>query len=141
MRIVEIVLTIAGMTALGTVAGVLMIVSVIAMFQAPTGEPWTRGFGQYIGGLVCGAPFGAIGGLIFGITLARAQGWETRWPAAIWIGAGMGTLAGIALCFAWSGENEYPWWMTVLLGLASGATGGLFGGIIGILRPKPRKRR
>ncbi|MGE3315713.1 MAG: hypothetical protein AB7O26_11425 [Planctomycetaceae bacterium] len=135
MRIVQIVLLIVGMTALGTLLGTLGIVFVISLLQAPTGEPWTRGFGQYIGGMVCGAPLGATLGLVFSIVFIRAQvSWDV-WPLNVWGGIAVGVLAAIWTTFLWVDSGYEIVWLGLFLVLAFSTAGGLLGALI----PLPRR--
>lgn len=141
VRIVQIVLLVAGTTALGTILGFVGIASFLSLFQSQQGEPWTRGFGQYIGGLVCGAPFGAIAGLVLGVTIARAQDGRENWSWMTWLGVGLGAATGSGIAVSWMPTREYGIWAMLILALACGTLGGLAGGYAkAALKPK-RKRK
>lgn len=126
MRYLQNTLLIIGTTALSTVAGVFAVGALVGLFQRPGGEPWTRGFGQYIGGLVCGAPLGALAGFIGSISFVGAQSESRSWNPLVWIGIVLGIAAGIALCFHWGMTSGNQWELVVaLVAIATGAAGGI----------------
>src|SRR5262245_46063129 len=86
VRYLQNVLLVIGTTALSTVLGIIAVAAAVGLVQKPGGEPWTRGFGQYVGGLACGAPLGAVVGLVAGIGFIRAQEDSAVWSPVVWVG-------------------------------------------------------
>lgn len=125
MRYLQNLLLIIGTTALSTVAGIVGVGLLVALFQRPGGEPWTAGFGQYIGGLVCGTPLGALIGLVGSISFIFSQDETAPWNPIIWLGIVLGLLAGTALAFHWGMASGNQWWLPVsVVAVASGSAGG-----------------
>lgn len=125
MQFLQSILMVVGTTALGTVLGVLGVAETISLLQAPRGEPWTRGFGQYIGGLVCGAPMGALGGFVAGlsaISLSRDRG---PWRPPVWLGVLLGLAGGAAFAWYQGMASGNQWWVAVtVVSIAGGTAGG-----------------
>lgn len=131
MRFLQNLLLIVGMTALSTVLGIFAVGAVVGLMQRPGGEPWTRGFGQYIGGLVCGAPGGAIAGLIGSLCLVGGRGDRDLWSPAVWVGILLGLAAGIGLSFHWGMTSGHYWWLVVaIVAAATGAAGGVLASLV-----------
>jgi hypothetical protein len=131
VRYVQGILVIIGSTALSTVLGVLAIAALVGLFQRPGGEPWTRGFGQYIGGLVCGALLGALVGFVGSLGFIRAQDDNGPWHPIAWIGIALGLVAGTALSFHWGMASGNQWELVVaLVAFASGTAGGIFARLV-----------
>lgn len=128
MRYIQSLLFVIGMTALGTVLGFFALAIVLSLFQRPGAEPWTEGFGQYIGGLVCGAPLGALSGLAASVGYVIAQEDSTPWSPLVWIGILAGLLAGAGLAVHLGMASGNQSWIPVTL-VATG--GGSAGGILG----------
>ncbi|MGQ0633988.1 MAG: hypothetical protein ACT4QC_05240 [Planctomycetaceae bacterium] len=129
MRYIQNLLFVIGTTALSTIAGAFVIGAVVALLQRPGGEPWTRGFGQYIGALVCGLPLGALVGLVGSVSFVFSRGEHEVWSVFVWLGIALGVLAGTALAFHWDLTTGNQWWLPVtLVAIASGAAGGFLAG-------------
>lgn len=126
MRFVQKILLIVGLTALSTIVGVFAVGAAVALVQRPGGEPWTRGFGQYIGGLVCGAPLGALCGFGGSVAFVLSQDDDAPWPLPIWGGILLGLLAGVALSVSWGLNSGNQWWIVVALVATTTATLGGF---------------
>jgi hypothetical protein len=141
MRILQCVLLTAGLAALGTILGIAGIAFFVSLLQSNSGEPWQRGFGQYIGGFVCGAPLGAICGLIVGIAMARAQDGLENWSWMAWGGVFLGAMIGVWIAMSWSATSQYGLWSILLLALAFGTVGGFAGGLASASRPRRRKSK
>ncbi len=129
MRILQGILFVIGGAALGTVLGFLGLAILVDLLQAPGGEPSSRGFGQYIGGLICGAPVGAITGLAGSLVYYRAQSRPGTWTLAVWGGMAMGLAIGASIAFNWSVAREFAWLGTTLLLLGGSTAGGLLASI------------
>jgi hypothetical protein len=129
MRYLQNLLFIIGATALSTIAGTLVIGVVVGLFQRPGGEPWTRGFGQYIGALVCGAPLGALLGLAGSISFVLSRSEGQTWSPFVSVGIVLGASAGTALAFHLGLASGNQWWLPVtVVAIASGAAGGFLAG-------------
>lgn len=116
------------MTALGAVLGFFAVAVVLSLVQRPGAEPWTAGFGQYIGGLVCGAPLGALVGLAASVGYVIAHEDVTLWSPLVWIGILAGLLAGVGLAVHLGMASGNQWWIPVtLVAVAGGSAGGVLG--------------
>jgi hypothetical protein len=126
MRFLQNILSTVGMTALSTVFGFLAVAALTALTQRPSEEPWTRGFGQYLGGLICGAPLGAAVGFLGSILFIRVQDGSVPWNPIVWLGILLGLLTGTTLSFHWGMTSGQHWWLAVtVLAAASATVGGL----------------
>jgi hypothetical protein len=141
VRYIQNLLFVIGTTALSTVAGAFAIGAVIALFQRPGGEPWTRGFGQYIGALVCGLPLGALVGLVGSVSFVLSRRERGIWSPFVWVGIALGLLAGTTVAFRWGMASGNQWWLPVaLVAIASGAAGGfLAGAAVAVYRAAARR--
>jgi hypothetical protein len=129
MRILQNVLVVIGSMALGTTLGYSGLVFVIASMQRSGGEPWQAGFGQYLGGLICGAPLGAVAGLAASAGWIHSREEFQRWSALVWLGVFFGLVVGLAASFRSNVHQGLGWWGTTVLTAACGMAGGLIGNI------------
>jgi hypothetical protein len=126
MKYVQNLLLIIGTTALCTVLGILAVVVVTGLFQRPGQEPWTQAFGQYIGGLVCGAPLGALAGLVGSISFIFSQDETLPWSPIVWMGILLGLLTGVALAVHLGMASGNQWWIAVaVVAVACANAGGV----------------
>ena len=140
MRFLQSLLLLVGGICLGTVAGFFAVALCVAALQPDRQEePWTRGFGQYIGGLVCGAPLGAIAGLILGIVRVRAQ--QAVWHPAVWLGIVAGLALGPLLSFRFGVSEGFGWWGIAAVSAICGIAGGGLAGLALAIKKSATKRR
>ncbi len=130
MRFLQAILLVIGSTALGTCLGYLGLILTIASLQRPGGEPWQAGFGQHLGGLICGAPLGSLIGLALSLGWMSAREESRAWDLPVWLGVLVGLVLGPIASFRWNLHQAMGWWGTAVLTIASGAAGGLLAGIL-----------
>src|SRR5262249_33695280 len=88
-------------------------------------EPSSRGFGQLMGGLFCGAPLGTLVGLLGSIGWLRARDEFRAWNPLVWMGVLLGLVSGVGATYR---RNEHAGpgsWVLALLLPASGTVGGI----------------
>jgi hypothetical protein len=124
MRYIQDVLLLNGSMLLGTVMCYFVLIAVVASMQRPGGEPWTAGFGQYLGGMICGLPLGALTGLGVGIAFMRRE----RWSGLVWAGILAGLLAGPFVSNRLRIDQAFGWWGIAVIVVASGTLGGVIAG-------------
>jgi hypothetical protein len=129
VRFLQSVLLAIGGTALGTVLGYFGLILVIALMQRPGGEPWQAGFGQYLGGLLCGAPFGSLVGLTLSLRWIRSRDQSRVWSVFEWFGVVLGLAMGPVMSFRWNVHRGTGWWGTAVVTAACGIVGGLVAGV------------
>jgi hypothetical protein len=104
------------MTAFGSVLG-------FAALAFLGGEPWLRGFGQLLGGLICGIPFGAVVGLSWAIYWIRARYESEAWNVIVWLAILLGCLTGAVIRFGWRMPDKISWIGTAVFVIACGTMG------------------
>jgi hypothetical protein len=130
--LIQNVLLLIVSTAVGVMLGFLALAAVVASMQKPTTEPWLNGMGQLHGGLICGAPLGAIAGLVVGVALMRGEVWS-GW---VWLGILLGL---VCAPFAYLRLNDsFDWYQMALILAACGMAGGLIGGVASVIRRELR---
>ena len=129
MRFLQNVLLVVGSTALGTSLGYFGLIFVMASMQRPGGEPSSAGFGQYLGGLFCGAPLGSLAGLALSVGWMNARDHPRVWGVFVWLGVLLGLALGPVLSFRWSAHQGTGWWGTAVVTAACGTVGGLVAGV------------
>lgn len=129
VRSLQNLLLILGSTALGTVLGYFGLILLIASLQRPGSEPWQAGFGQYLGGLICGAPLGSLLGLGLVIGWIRSRDPGPAWSVFIWLGVILGLTLGPALSFRWNVHQGTGWWGTAVVTAACGTVGGFLASV------------
>jgi hypothetical protein len=129
VRFLQNVLLVIGSTALGTSLGYFGLMFVIASMQRPGGEPWQAGFGQYLGGLICGAPLGSLAGLALSVGWIRARDESRVWSVLVWIGVLLGLALGPVVSFRWNVHQGMGWWGTAVVIAACGTVGGFVAGV------------
>jgi hypothetical protein len=129
VRSLQNVLLVIGSTALGTSLGYFGLILVIASMQRPGGEPWQAGFGQYLGGLICGAPLGSLAGLALSVGWMCAQDQPRVWSVFVWLGVLVGLALGPVVSFRWNVYQGTGWWGTAVVTVACGTLGGFVGAV------------
>jgi hypothetical protein len=129
VRFLQNVLLVIGSTALGTSLGFFGLILVIASMQRSGGEPWQAGFGQYLEGLICGAPLGSLTGLALSVGWICAREESRVWSGLVWIGLLLGLALGPAVGFRWNVHQGMGWWGTAVVTVACGAVGGFAAGV------------
>jgi hypothetical protein len=124
VRSLQDILLVIGSTALGTVLGYFGLIFAVASMQRPGGEPWQAGFGQYLGGLLCGAPLGSLVGLALGIGWISARGRARPWSLPVWLGVVVGLASGPAASLSGHVHQGAGWWGTAVVTAACGTVGG-----------------
>ena len=141
MRILQGILFVIGATILGTTVGFLALVFTMDAFRKPGADPFGHGMGQLVGGMLCGAPFGGILGLIAGIIYVRSEESYRVWGLFVWLGILIGFAIGLVVSFTWSLPGEFGWLGRLLMTLSCTTAGGMAGGVGDALyRSAPRKR-
>lgn len=129
MRSLQDVLLVIGSTALGTLLGYFGLILVIASMQRPGGEPWQAGFGQYLGGLLCGAPLGSLTGLALSVGWIRARDRPRVWSVLVWLGVLLGFAMGPVVSSRWNAHQGTGWWGTAVVTAACATAGGFVAGV------------
>jgi hypothetical protein len=124
VRPLQDVLLVIGSTALGTSLGYFGLILVIAAMQKPGDEPWQAGLGQYLGGLLCGAPLGSLAGLALSVGWMRARDRARVWSGFIWLGVLLGLALGPVVSLRWNVHQGTGWWGTAVMTAACGTVGG-----------------
>ena len=125
VRFLQNILLVIGSTALGTVLGYFGLILLIASMQRPGGEPWQAGVGQYLGGLICGAPLGSLTGLGVSIGWIRERDELRVWSAFVWLGVLLGLVMGPVVSSHWNIHQGTGWWGTAVVIAACGTVGGM----------------
>ncbi len=128
MRSLQNVFLVIGSTALGTSLGYFGLILVIASMQRSGGEPWQAGFGQYLGGLICGAPLGSLAGLAFSVGWICAHDRSRVWSVLVWFGVLLGLALGPVVSSRWHVHQATGWWGTAVFSAACGTVGGFVAG-------------
>jgi hypothetical protein len=102
VRSLQNVLLVIGSTALGTSLGYFGLILIIASMQRPGGEPWQAGFGQYLGGLICGAPLGSLAGLALCVGWIGTRDQPRVWSVFVWLGVLLGLALGPVVSSRWN---------------------------------------
>ena len=129
MRFLQNALLVVGSTALGTTLGYFALILVLTSMQRPGGEPSQAGFGQYLGGLFCGAPLGSLAGLALSVAWMRARDQPRVWNVFVWLGVLLGLATGPVVSFRWNVHQGTGWWGTSVVTAACGAVGGFVAGV------------
>jgi len=129
LRLAQSVLTVLGVTALTTVGGFFGLAILLDLVQTGS-DPVGRGFGQYIGGMICGAPLGALLGFAISLAYVRAQQGSETWSPFVWMGVALGSAAAIARCFFWWLDGRLDWWGIPAGVLIVGTAGGIVGRVV-----------
>jgi cytochrome bd-type quinol oxidase subunit 2 len=109
---------------------------------ADKGDPETRGYGIYIGGLFCVAPLGVILGVMASILWIRARRHDALWSKFVWLGIAVGLVLGPFLSFSRIGpHDDFGWWATWIVTIASGALGGFMVSVLSALQRPPNLQR
>jgi hypothetical protein len=142
MRYLQNVLLLIGSTSLGTVLGFFALAAVVASMQRPGGEPWTAGFGQYLGGMICGLPLGALTGLGLGIAFMRREQ-HKPWSGLVRAGILAGILAGPYALYRLRGDQAFSlgWWVIAVVSVVSGTLGGVIAGCVSVIWNAIQERR
>lgn len=129
MRLIQNVLRLVGGTALGTAAGFGGLVFLLTLLEKP-GE-W-RGYGALLGGLFCGAPLGALVGLMAAFWwIGRRQGRDRLWGPTNWAGILLGLAAGYAAALRWGLRPGHAAdrWALAVVAVAAANLGGILAGV------------
>lgn len=129
-----------GSTALGTVLGYFGLILVIASMQRSGGEPWQAGFGQYLGGLICGAPLGSLAGLALSVGWMCTRDQPRVWSVFVWLGVLLGLALGPVVSFRWNIHQGTGWWGTAMVTAACGTVGGFVAGVFAGYREGWKRR-
>jgi hypothetical protein len=130
MRFLQGLLLVVGSLALGTVAGFFAVALLMDRMIPVRGEPSTRGYGSFIGGLFCGAPLGTLVGLVGSIGWLRAQDEPRPWSRFVWLGVLLGFVAGLVVTYRWDERGGIGgWWVASLVVPACGTVGGILAGL------------
>src|SRR5262249_10939738 len=105
------------------------LIFVIASMQRSGGEPWQAGFGQYLGGLICGAPLGSLAGLALSVGWMCTRDQSRVWSVFVWFGVLLGLALGLVVCFRWNVHQGMGWWGTAVVTAACGTVGGFVAGV------------
>ena len=128
MRFLQNLFLVIGSTALGTTLGYFGLMLVIASMQRPGGEPWQKAYGQYLGGLICGAPLGSLAGLALSLGYMLARDQSRVWSIFVWLGVLLGLVLGPVVSFRWNVHQGTSWWGTAVVTVACGSVGGFVAG-------------
>jgi hypothetical protein len=125
VRFLQSVLLVIGSTALGTTLGYFGLILVAASMQRPGQEPWQAAYGQFMAGLMCGAPLGSLAGLClsFGWIISRDR--SRVWGVFVWLGVLLGLALGPVVSHRWQVDQAAGWWGTAIVSAACGTVGGL----------------
>ncbi|WP_165250136.1 hypothetical protein [Paludisphaera soli] len=141
MRWLQAFLLILGSAALGTTLGFFGLAVVAASMQRPGGEPWQAGYGQYMAGLFCGAPVGAMIGFASGLARVCSRHQAGIWSRLVWAGVALGVAAGAFLSFRFGVHRGMGWWGTAVASLGFATLGGILAGLVAeARRPDGRSR-
>ncbi|WP_165220532.1 hypothetical protein [Aquisphaera insulae] len=127
MRFIRDSLLIVGSASLGTMLGFFGLVFLAGMMARPGQEPWQTGFGQYMGGLFCGAPLGLLSGIIAAFAWLRAREAPEGWDVFVWLGIVAGLAVGPFLAERLGLRQGFGWWGTALVAASSATLGGMVG--------------
>jgi hypothetical protein len=125
MRFLQNALLVLGSTVFGTVLGFVALAALVASIQAPRGEPWQRGYGQFLGGAFCGAPLGTLAGFVVSLGWIRTRPASRVWGPFLWLGIVSGLVAGVVYCASWMNHGGPGWWVAALVVPACGTVGGI----------------
>ena len=131
MWILQNILFVVGSTALGMLLGVIMWWVMFENFlMNPGEEPMGRGFGLLLGGLLFGAPLGAVVGLIGSIYCVFRQYQRGTWCGVVWWGILFGLLMSISdpmqsIHIVRNLSQAYGWEGATCFTMACGTAGGM----------------
>jgi hypothetical protein len=131
MWILQNILIVVGSTVLGTLLGVITVWMMFYTFLiTPRSDPMGTGMGLYIGGLLFGAPLGALVGLIGSICCVRSQYERGTWNRVVWAGILIGLLMSVSgltqsIHILKSLSQAYGWLGTAFLKIGYGTVGGM----------------
>lgn len=126
MRFIQNVLLILGAVAVGVTVGFFAVALLLSVMQPDRHEePWTRAYGQFLGGMICGAPLGGIVGIVFAIVRIRSRDEHKLWGWVTWGGILSGLMAGPLLSWRLEMDEAFGWLGTACVTVASGAAGGM----------------
>jgi hypothetical protein len=142
LRILQNILLVVGAMSLGTFGAFCAVAFLLGSIQPDRHEePWTRGFGQALGGLICGAPLGALTGLAASLVWIGARHDRAAWSVVVWLGILLGLLMGPSVSFRLGLHNGFGWWGTALVTAACGTVGGSLAGMaLAIGKPATKVR-
>jgi hypothetical protein len=129
VRFLQNVHLVIGSTVLGTSLGYFGLILVIASMQRSGGEPWQAGFGQYLGGLTCGAPLGSLAGLAMSVGWMCARDQSRVWSVFVWFGVLLGLVLGPVVSFRWNVHQGMGWSGTAVVTAACTTVGGFVAGV------------
>jgi peptidoglycan/LPS O-acetylase OafA/YrhL len=129
MRFFQGLLLVVGSLALGTVAGFFAVAFLMDWMDTRREEPSSRGYGELMGGLFCGAPMGTLVALVGSVGWIRAQDEPRPWSPFVWLGVLLGLVAGIVLTYRWNEHGGPGWWVASLVLPACGTVGGILAGL------------
>ncbi|QEH35868.1 hypothetical protein OJF2_44250 [Aquisphaera giovannonii] len=141
VRFIRDALLVVGSAALGTSLGYFGLAMLAGAMARPGQEPWQTGFGQYLGGLFCGAPLGALAGVAAGVARIKTREDDAAWGIAAWAGILAGLLAGPALAARLGVHRGFGWWGTAVLAAGCATLGGLLGSVLAAVAPADRRGR
>jgi hypothetical protein len=141
VRILQNILLMIGVTCLGTVLGSYALVCLIASLQRPGGQPAEEGYGQLLGVVFCGAPVGAIAGLVGSLYWIVGRREQREWNAPMWLGVLLGLMAGSAATFRWTNHGGPGLWVAALLLPACATVGGMLASLIPTSRKAAKRSR
>jgi hypothetical protein len=99
MRLVQNILLLIGALALGAVSLCLLVGFLAYLVIRPgPGEGGFGGLGVIVAGVFCGAPIGALLGLV-GAVRWMAQHERRSWSPVVWVGISLGFLVGLGASF------------------------------------------
>lgn len=133
MRFLQGFLLVVGSLVLGTVAGFFAVMILMDLMIPVRGEPSTRGYGSFVGGLFCGAPLGMLIALVGSVGWLRSR--DEPWSMFVWLGVLLGLVVGLFVTYLWVERRGIGgWWVASLFLPACGTLGGILAGLTLVAR-------